>query len=92
MKTQSIVLVLAGILVGCGAGATVAVSWAGPTAGQWQCYRVSEFPDLQEGAISGNASEVSAGLNKAAPDAPIGSVIQIANGSSDSHNYLCAKN
>jgi hypothetical protein len=88
MKTQSIVLVLAGVLVGCGAGATVAASWAGPTAGTWECYSINEFPDTADAASTGNARALSEGLQRVAPSSPAGTVLPL----SDGRSYVCAKN
>lgn len=92
MKTQSIVLVLAGILVGCGAGATVAATWAGPTAGQWQCYQQGDLPDISDAAASGNAPNITASMNKIAPQAPVGATLVLPVGGHAASNVVCAKN
>lgn len=79
MKTQSILLVSAGILIGCGAGATVAASWAGPTAGQWQCYNL-RHDDIAKQASDPWAVNPTHLLNTVAKDAPRGAMFLVADG------------
>jgi hypothetical protein len=91
MKTQSVVMLLAGMVLGCGAATTVAVSWAGPSAGKWQCYGARELPDMTEASNEGDAQKFTSGLNLASPNSPVGSTIMMS-GTGDGFNYLCAKN
>jgi hypothetical protein len=100
MKTPSIALVLAGLIIGCGAGATVAVSWAGPTAGHWTCYSTHLIPDLNDGndpkdlqKAQSSAANYSNLLNQTAPDAPLGAT-QFLGGVATAgvFGFFCAKN
>ena len=92
MKTKSLVLILSGIVIGCGAGATVAVSWAGPTSGQWQCYAMGPLPDIAAAATKHKAEEYSSSLNQIAPSSPVGAVTTLITVPNDDHSYICAKN
>ena len=84
MKTRSIVLVLAGAVFGCGAGATVAASYAGPEAGKWTCAALSK-PDLAAAVEQPFAKKMEGFLNQLAPGAPVGATVT-------QEYVLCAKN
>lgn len=90
---KSSLLVLTGVLMGCGAGATVAATWAAPDAGKWQCYDSQELPDLAEAATSWFAEDITKGMNLAAPHAPTGEVIVVPQqaGMGGAKTYLCVK-
>ena len=90
---KSSLLVLTGVLFGCGAGATVAASWAAPDAGKWQCYDSQELPDLAEAATSWFAEDMTKGMNLAAPHAAVGEVIVVPQMApmGGQKTYLCAK-
>src|SRR6188768_4582558 len=90
---KSSLLVLTGVLMGCGAGATVAATWAAPDAGKWQCYDSGELPDLAEAATSWFAEDITKGMNAAAPHAATGDVIvvpqQMGAMTTQAKTYLC---
>lgn len=94
MKTNSILIALTGILVGCGAGATVAATWAGPTIGEWQCYRNNLLPDFTNAAQSRGAVEFTKSLNTISPASPAGTVMQMSeySGGVGDAQYTCTKN
>ena len=91
---KNVVLVGLGLAVGCAAAAvkptSVGVATAQATAGKWQCYRVHDFPDVQEAAKEGK--DYTASMNKIAPGAAQDQLIQIGASGGGNPNYLCVKN
>jgi hypothetical protein len=88
MKTnriKSLALIFSGVVIGCGAAATVGASWAGPTPGKWSCYQAWDFPDvtLHEG--------VSSGMNKVASSAPVGTTIVMKSAGGNGIEVLCVR-
>ena len=68
---HAISLVLIGIIVGCGAAAVAptAASWAETepsSGGDWACYVVDRFPDVDEAQSWDAAMDISEGLNQVA--------------------------
>jgi hypothetical protein len=69
-------LVFAGILIGC-AAATVAPplsSRAQPAQGQWACFRIDEFPDIEEASEWKPARNMAMSLGRVAPHTPPGTI------------------
>jgi hypothetical protein len=81
---KSLALVFSGIVIGCGAAATVGASWAGPQPGQWTCYDNDQAPDV---AIRKDETEL---MNKVARSAPVGSVFNFQV-SGTGYSYLCVR-
>lgn len=78
---RSVVLVLSGLVIGCGAGATaVATSWAGPEVGKWQCYDLRTFPDVEMANKKHYAKTFQYGLRQAFPRATQGTVLSLSDG------------
>ncbi len=67
-RLKALALVLAGIALGCGAATTIRSSWAGPTPGQWTCYRGWKFPAIE---VDDDATR---GMNLTAGSAAAGTV------------------
>ncbi len=67
-RIKSLALLVSGVVLGCGAAATVKSSWAGPQPGSWTCYKADGFPNVvvDDGATSG--------MNAVAKSAPTGTV------------------
>lgn len=93
MKLKSIALVLAGIILGCGAAAVspTVKSYAQGKPG-WACYDVADFPDVEQAAF--NADSFRSGMNQVASNASPGTVVTMtprasANGSNAS--VVCVK-
>jgi hypothetical protein len=68
-RIQSVVLILSGIVIGCGAAVGVKASWAGPTPGQWSCYKTDAFPDVDVD------EDANAGMSNVATSVPKGTVV-----------------
>jgi hypothetical protein len=91
-STRNVLLVLGGLIVGCGAAtvAPIRIGSAAPTAG-WRCYVIDRFPDVQDAADWSGAAKVTQGMNQVAPATPAGTVIT-AYWSSGTSSVVCVKN
>lgn len=93
-------LVLTGIIVGCGAGATVATTEAQSPAkspmesahggGSWSCYRTDRLHNVEK-AKTEDAQEVAVSLNKISAASPVDTIIDIGSTAS-TVPLVCAKN
>ena len=90
MNYKSTALILTGIVIGCGASlahnATVSVASA---AGQWRCYAVDRFPNVQRAMTWGGAEDTAEGMNHTAQHSPTGTVVTFSWGPSTP--VLCVK-
>lgn len=75
--------------MGCGAAAIapMAVTWAQPPPGQWQCFAVEGFPDIQKARAADNAANIGTGLNQVAAHVPAGTVLAVTPYGSGSGSY-----
>ncbi len=83
-RVGAVVLVLAGVVIGCATAATVKSSWAGPNPGQWTCYRGWKFPVIEED------DDATRGMNLVAPAAAVGSVLAFSG--KERPDYVCVRN
>jgi hypothetical protein len=96
-RSLSVALVLGGMILGCGATAVapIAKGWAQAPAGRWACYVVDQFPDLEEARSWEGAANITAGLNRVAPNTPAGTVLALTpktHGSGSYASVACVKN
>ncbi len=95
MRAKPWILVLLGVLLGCGAtaaGTAIHASRAQSAAieSRWSCYETSEFPDVKEAARSDSANEVRKGMDEVAPAAREGSIVTLLPKRSG-NEILCVK-
>jgi hypothetical protein len=95
MKTGAL-LVLIGMLIGCGAAAVgpTAVSFAqGPASGKWGCYAADRFPDTEDAAGWKRAQEIGQGLDLVATNVAAGTIISVTpkTGSGTYADVICVK-
>lgn len=93
----SVALVLGGMILGCGATAVspIARSWAQQPAGRWACYVVDQFPDVEGARSWDGAANITAGLNRVAPNVAAGTIIAVTPKSHNTGSYpsvTCVKN
>jgi hypothetical protein len=74
-KSQSVVLVLVGTALGCGAASTIPMTWAAAAPGEWSCHDVSQFPD--PAASGASAAKHAEGMNNVAAIAPAGTIVSL---------------
>ena len=89
----SITLVLFGMILGCGAAsvAPMARSWAQQPAGPWHCFVVDRFPDVEDARTWPGAANISAGLNKVAPQIASGTILNLTPKSGGAASVACVK-
>lgn len=82
-KFKAPILVLAGIVIGCGAAATApgtftpsSASATGP-AGSWACFHANDFDNKDLGRGEDSAEKAEFGLNKVAPQAEPGHIVTL---------------
>jgi hypothetical protein len=96
---KSSVLVLAGIVIGCGAAVSAPETFtpnsasASDPGGSWACYRANDFDNKDLGRGEDGAKKAEMGLNQIAPHAERGRIVtlptQVAMG--DLHAVVCVK-
>lgn len=86
-RVNGAALVGLGLILGCGAGASVPVIFAQPSTGSWACYDSSDFEEPDFGASG--AKKYTAGMNQVAGHAPAGTTLEISRGTDGS--LVCVK-
>jgi hypothetical protein len=75
MRLQPVLLVLIGLLAGYIVATPTTATAAG--GGSWQCYVADRLPDTKEAMNWKGATNVTDGLNAAAPTSPPGTIITL---------------
>jgi hypothetical protein len=83
-RIKSVALIFSGIVIGCGAAATVKSTWAGPTPGKWTCYEYREAPKAEVD------EDLTSLMNQVASSAPTGA-LQNFEGTGDNEPVFCVR-